>query len=130
VTAQVRGTGASEAADRTQTEALAQEIFASIANRWALLIINALGEDTLRFTEVRAALEGISHKMLAQTLRSLERDGIVKRLVHPIVPPRVDYSLTEAGLVLRATVNEMCTWTRRHLDHIVEARHRFDAQPR
>jgi DNA-binding HxlR family transcriptional regulator len=66
VTAQVRS--AAEPADRAQSEALAREIFASIANRWALLIINTLGEDTLRFTEVRAAVDGISHKMLTQTL--------------------------------------------------------------
>jgi DNA-binding HxlR family transcriptional regulator len=128
VTAQVRS--AAEPADQAQSEALAREIFASIANRWALLIINTIGEDTLRFTEVRAAVEGISHKMLTQTLRSLERDGVVTRLVHPVVPPRVDYSLTEAGLVLRATINEMCTWTHRYLDHITEARHRFDTLQR
>jgi DNA-binding HxlR family transcriptional regulator len=93
-----------------------------------LLIINALGEDTLRFTELHAAVEGISHKMLTQTLRTLERDGVVNRLVHPTVPPRVDYTLTEAGLSLQTTVNAMCVWTRRHLDNIDEARHRFDTR--
>jgi DNA-binding HxlR family transcriptional regulator len=113
-------------AEVKRTEALSVEIFTNIANKWALLIVNTLGEDTMRFTELRAAVEGISHKMLAQTLRTLERDGVVDRLVHPAVPPRVDYSLTDAGLVLRTTVNAMCTWTRQYVDHIDQARRRFD----
>jgi DNA-binding HxlR family transcriptional regulator len=124
VTEQV--SGVEERFDVMRADALAREIFASIATKWALLIINALGEGTLRFTELRATVEGISHKMLTQTLRSLERDGVVKRVVHPTVPPRVDYSLTEPGLALRTTVNAMCTWTSQHVDHIGEARRRFD----
>ena len=117
-----------ERGDVMRAQALAREIFANIANKWALLIINTLGEDTRRFTELHAAVEGISHKMLTQTLRTLERDGVVNRLVHPTVPPRVDYSLTEAGLSLQTTVNAMCVWTRRHLGTIDEARHRFDTR--
>jgi DNA-binding HxlR family transcriptional regulator len=92
-----------------------------------LLIINVLGEQTLRFGELHAEVGGISHKMLTQTLRVLERDGLVERTVHPTVPPRVDYVLTEPGQALRAMVNGMCGWTRRHLSHIEEARRRFDA---
>ncbi|GAA1282550.1 HxlR family transcriptional regulator [Planotetraspora silvatica] len=115
-----------EPAEVKRTEALAAEIFTDIANKWALLIINTIGESTLRFTELCAAVEGISHKMLAQTLRILERDGVVDRLVYPTVPPRVDYSLTDAGLVLRTTVNALCIWTRQHVDHIDQARQRFD----
>ncbi|WUH95623.1 helix-turn-helix transcriptional regulator [Streptomyces sp. NBC_00433] len=107
---------------------MAREIFSNIANKWALLIINGLGERTLRFSEIRAVVEGISHKMLTQTLRSLERDGLVHRVVYPVVPPRVDYNLTEAGLVLRTTVNALCTWTRTHVDEIAAARERFDAR--
>ncbi|GLU49934.1 winged helix-turn-helix transcriptional regulator [Nocardiopsis ansamitocini] len=118
--------GASGTADVTRVNAVANEVFATVAGRWALPVVYALGPDTLRFTELRAALPGVSHKMLTQTLRALERDGLVKRLVHPTVPPRVDYSLTEAGTALRATIDGVCDWTRRHLDHIDASRRDFD----
>ncbi|MFG2826918.1 winged helix-turn-helix transcriptional regulator [Streptomyces sp. NPDC048434] len=118
----------SEDADVTRADSLAREIFAGVANKWALLIINVLEDRTLRFTELRTAVDGISHKMLTQTLRGLERDGVVDRTVYPTVPPRVDYRLTEAGLALRDTVNGMCAWTRRYLKEIETARHRYDAQ--
>ncbi|MGW0955588.1 winged helix-turn-helix transcriptional regulator [Streptomyces sp. NPDC001212] len=85
-------------------------------------------ERTLRFTELHARIEGVSHKMLTQTLRHLERDGLVDRTVHPQVPPRVDYRLTETGQASRAIVNGMCGWPRTYLDHIETARRRFDAQ--
>ncbi|MCO5998805.1 winged helix-turn-helix transcriptional regulator [Actinoallomurus rhizosphaericola] len=114
--------------DVTRADSLAREIFSGVANKWALLIINVLGERTLRFTELRTEVEGISHKMLTQNLRALERDGVVHRTVHPTVPPRVDYRLTEAGRALRDTVSGMCAWTRRYLDHIEAARRCFDAK--
>ncbi|WP_245679368.1 winged helix-turn-helix transcriptional regulator [Actinomadura hibisca] len=113
--------------DLTRVDSLAHEIFAGIANKWALLIVNVLGKDTLRFTELHTRIDGISHKMLTQTLRHLERDGLVDRFVHAQIPPRVDYHLTTAGQELRATVNGICGWTRRHLDHVEAARNRFDA---
>ncbi|MFD0342195.1 winged helix-turn-helix transcriptional regulator [Streptomyces sp. NPDC127117] len=119
-----------EDADVTRADSLAREIFSGLANKWALLIINALGTRTLRFTELRTEVEGISHKMLTQTLRGLERDGVVHRTVYATVPPRVDYRLTEAGEALRETVNGMCAWTRRYLDEIEAARRRFAGQDR
>ncbi|MFC7331522.1 winged helix-turn-helix transcriptional regulator [Marinactinospora rubrisoli] len=113
--------------DVRRADSLAREIFVGVANKWALLIINVLGDRTLRFTELRGEIEGISHKMLTQTLRGLERDGVVLRTVHPTVPPRVEYRLTEAGAALRDTVNGMCAWTRRYLAEIETARRRYDA---
>ncbi|MER0244111.1 helix-turn-helix domain-containing protein [Streptomyces sp. HSW2009] len=112
-----------------RTGSLAREILGAVANKWALLVINTLGERTLRFTELHAEVDGISHKMLTQTLRHLERDGVVHRTVHPTVPPRVEYRLTAPGQALRTTVNSMCAWTRHYLDEIETARHRFDAGP-
>lgn len=119
-------TGSPEDADLRRADSLAREIFSGIANKWALLIIDALDERTLRFSELRDGIEGISHKMLTQNLRMLERYGLLDRTVHPTVPPRVEYTLTEAGLALRETVDAMCGWTHRHLGHIDAAVRRFD----
>ncbi|MGW1679890.1 winged helix-turn-helix transcriptional regulator [Saccharopolyspora sp. NPDC002376] len=118
--------GLPEDADLRRADSLAREIFSDVANKWALLIIEALGERTLRFSELRAEVEGISHKMLTQNLRMLERNGLVERTVHPTVPPKVEYTLTEPGRGLLATVDAICGWTHHYLDHIEQARHRFD----
>ncbi|MFD6994365.1 winged helix-turn-helix transcriptional regulator [Streptomyces sp. NPDC059943] len=117
--------GLPEDADLRRADSLAREIFSDVANKWALLIIEALGERTLRFGEVRDEVEGISHKMLTQNLRMLERNGLVERNVHPTVPPKVEYTLTEPGRGLRETVDLMCDWTQRHLGHIENSRARF-----
>ncbi|MEU5839102.1 helix-turn-helix domain-containing protein [Streptomyces diacarni] len=118
--------GAPDEADLTRADSLAREIFSDIANKWAFLIIESLGEGTLRFSALRNAVEGISHKMLTQNLRMLERNGLVERNVHPTVPPRVEYTLTEPGQALRATVDGMCDWTHRYLGDIEVSRRRFD----
>ncbi|GAA3150549.1 MULTISPECIES: winged helix-turn-helix transcriptional regulator [Nonomuraea] len=114
------------AADLRRADSLAREIFSDVANKWALLIIEALGDRTLRFSELRTQVQGISHKMLTQNLRMLERNGLVERRVYPTVPPRVEYTLTEAGRGLQATVDAMCDWTQRFLNHIESARTHFD----
>ncbi|MER6530146.1 helix-turn-helix domain-containing protein [Streptomyces sp. NPDC001508] len=124
VTKQLKGTP--DDADLTRADSLAREIFSDVANKWAFLIIESLGERTLRFSELRNEIEGISHKMLTQNLRMLERNGLVERTVHPTVPPRVEYTLTEPGRGLRATVDGMCAWTHRYLGHIEASRSRFD----
>ncbi|WP_432058494.1 winged helix-turn-helix transcriptional regulator [Streptomyces sp. bgisy022] len=113
-------------ADLRRADSLAREIFSDVANKWALLIIEALGDRTLRFSELRNEVEGISHKMLTQNLRMLERNGLAERTVHPTVPPKVEYTLTGAGRALRTTVDAICGWTHEHLGHIEAARHRFD----
>ncbi|CAL9272059.1 winged helix-turn-helix transcriptional regulator [Streptomyces rochei] len=117
--------GLPEDADLRRADSLAREIFSDVANKWALLIIEALGEGTLRFSELRDEVEGVSHKMLTQNLRMLERNGLLERTVYPTVPPRVEYTLTEPGRALRTTVDAMCGWTHRYLGHIEEARDRF-----
>ncbi|GES28326.1 helix-turn-helix domain-containing protein [Streptomyces angustmyceticus] len=126
MTKQFKGSSKDEA-DLTRADSLAREIFSDVANKWAFLIIEAVGERTLRFTELRNEIDGISHKMLTQNLRMLERNGLVDRCVHPTVPPRVEYTLTEPGRALRATVDGMCDWTHRYLGDIETARRRFDA---
>ncbi|MFD3328715.1 winged helix-turn-helix transcriptional regulator [Streptomyces sp. NPDC058701] len=119
--------GSPDDADLTRADSLAREIFSDVANKWAFLIIDVLGERTLRFSEVRDEIEGISHKMLTQNLRMLERNGLAVRKVHPTVPPRVEYTLTEPGRALRETVHRMCDWTHRYLGHIEAARRGFGA---
>jgi DNA-binding HxlR family transcriptional regulator len=106
---------------------LEREILDLIADKWAMLIVNALGEGTMRFTALKVAVPGISHKMLAQTLRGLERNGIVTRCVYATVPPRVDYSLTETGTDLLDTAKRICAWTSRHRATIERARAEFRA---
>ncbi|MCX4581605.1 helix-turn-helix domain-containing protein [Streptomyces sp. NBC_01481] len=119
--------GSADEADVRRADSLAREIFSDVANKWALLIIEALGENTLRFSELRNEIEGVSHKMLTQNLRMLERNGLIERTVHPVVPPRVEYTLTEPGQALRVTIDGLCDWTHQFLGHIEASRHRFDA---
>ena len=119
--------GLPEDADLRRADSLAREIFSDVANKWAFLIIETLGERTLRFSELRNEIEGISHKMLTQNLRMLERNGLIERTVHPTVPPRVEYTLTEPGKGLRATVDGMCDWTHTYLGDIETARRRFES---
>ncbi|MFD7442614.1 winged helix-turn-helix transcriptional regulator [Streptomyces sp. NPDC059909] len=119
--------GSPEDADLRRADSLAREIFSDVANKWALLIIESLGERTLRFSELRNEIEGVSHKMLTQNLRMLERYGLIERTVHPVVPPRVEYTLTQPGQALRVTIDGLCDWTHQYLGHIEASRHRFDA---
>lgn len=113
-------------ADLARADSLGREIFSDVANKWAFLIIEFLGQGTMRFGELRDQVGGISHKMLTQNLRMLERNGLVERTVYPTIPPRVEYTLTEAGEALRSVVDGMCGWTQRHFSHIESARRRFD----
>ncbi|GIJ45164.1 HxlR family transcriptional regulator [Virgisporangium aliadipatigenens] len=117
-------------ADLARADSLAREIFSDVANKWAFLIIEFLGQGMMRFSELQREIGGISHKMLAQNLRMLEQNGLVERTVHATVPPRVDYALTEAGQALRAVVDGMCGWTQRYLGHIEESRRRFASRER
>src|SRR5690242_1701455 len=112
-------------ADLARADSLAREIFSDVATKWALLIIEFLGMRTMRFNELRREIGGISHKVLTQNLRTLERNGLVERTVHPTVPPSVDYALTEAGQALRKVVDGMCGWTQTYLSEIETSRRKF-----
>ncbi len=93
-----------------------------VTSRWGVLLLVALSERTLRWGELRRLVEGISEKMLAQTLRTLEADGLVHREVTATVPPRVDYSLTERGTELVARLLPLMEWIADNADDIVGAR--------
>ena len=83
----------------------------------------------LRFTRIAEQLEGISQKMLTKTLRQMERDGLLERTVHPVVPPHVDYRLTELGFSLGAAFCGVWMWAEKHREAVQRARARFDAAP-
>ena len=85
-----------------------------IGDKWSILVIGLLGQRGRRFTELLHDTDGISQRMLTVTLRGLERDGLVSRTVHAVVPPRVDYALTPVGKTLLATVTDLALWAERH----------------
>lgn len=97
-----------------------------IGDRWTVLVIGALGEGTRRFSEVARRVQGVSQKMLTQTLRSLERDGLVERRVHPVIPPKVEYSLTAEGRSLLGVTRSLERWAVEHYPAIASARVVYD----
>ncbi|MFI1203225.1 helix-turn-helix transcriptional regulator (plasmid) [Streptomyces sp. BHT-5-2] len=103
-----------------------RQILDRVADKWSLLVIALLDRRVLRFTELRREVDGISQRMLTVTLRQLERDGLVRRTVHPVVPPRVDYELTPLGATLHDTIQSLVTWTEEHQDEIATARAAYD----
>ncbi|MFI5436468.1 winged helix-turn-helix transcriptional regulator [Rhodococcus baikonurensis] len=103
-----------------QARAAARAVFETLTNKWTLPVLEACGDGCLRFTALHRALDGVSHKMLTQTLRSMERDGLVDRHDYRTANPRVEYSLSTAGRDLLRTVYSLCGWSRRHLDELVE----------
>ena len=103
------------------------DILQRVGDKWTVLVVGKLGEGTMRFNELRAAVGGISQKMLTTTLRGLERDGFVTRTVFPTIPPRVDYELTELGHELLEPVLKLGEWARNNTGRVNAARARFDA---
>jgi DNA-binding HxlR family transcriptional regulator len=103
-----------------------RQLVGRIGDKWSLLVLYALVDRTLRFSELRSAVDGISQKMLTQTLRGLERDGLVHREVYAVVPPRVEYHLTELGTSLSDVIATVRTWAYGHMDEIEAARGAYD----
>jgi DNA-binding HxlR family transcriptional regulator len=105
-------------------------VLETLANKWTLLVVVTLRRHgaPIRFSELRRALDGITQKMLTQTLRTLERDGLVSRTVYPTVPPRVEYALTELGLGAGRVLNDVGDWSEQHIDQILTSRAGFDAR--
>ena len=104
-------------------------VLARVGDKWSVFVITLLGERTMRFTELQRSIEGISQRMLTLTLRQLERDGLVDREVYPVVPPRVEYSLTSLGTTLLPPLLGVAEWAREHRTDIERARVEYDAQP-
>ncbi len=101
-----------------------------VTSRWGVLVLAALLERSYRFSELRREVGGVSEKMLSQTLRTLERDGFVDRDAKPVIPPRVDYSLTATGREAAEQVWGLARWSERQLDAVDAARAAYDASGR
>jgi DNA-binding HxlR family transcriptional regulator len=108
----------------------ARDVLDRVGDKWSVLVIGLLGDGTRRFTDILRSIDGISQRMLTVTLRGLERDGIVTRTVHPVVPPRVDYTLTAMGQTLLRTIRQLIEWADQHTGDIDDARVRYDGRRR
>ena len=102
------------------------QVLARVGEKWSVLIIIMLADRPRRFSDLKRAIGGISQRMLTLCLRGLERDGLVKRTVFPVVPPRVEYELTALGQSLREPVTQLANWAKSHLIELDAARAEFD----
>ncbi|MFJ8817499.1 winged helix-turn-helix transcriptional regulator [Amycolatopsis thermoflava] len=105
----------------------ARKVLDRISDKWVTLVLAALGDGPKRYSDLSRIIAGASQKMLTQTLRSLERDGLVGRTVTTAVPVRVDYELTELGHSLHAVVRQLKDWAESHIEEIEQARAAYDA---
>lgn len=107
-------------------EALVREIIGRVADKWTMLVLEVLEErGTVRFTRLGELVGDISQKMLTKTVRQMESDGLVVRTIHPVIPPRVEYSLTPLGHGLGAAFCGVWIWAEQHYDEITQAREQF-----
>lgn len=104
-----------------------RQVLDRVGDRWTVLVVGALTRGPLRFSELAERVDGISQKMLTQTLRNLERDGLVTRTMYAQIPPRVEYRLTDAGISLQTPMKALEDWTKAHMERIIEARNQYDA---
>ena len=104
-----------------------RQVLATIGDKWSALLINALARGPQRHGQLRVTVAGVSQKMLTQTLRTLERDGLVTRTVTASVPVRVDYELTPLGVSLLPVLKALKDWSETHIEQVLAARERFEA---
>ena len=99
-----------------------------IADKWAVLLLSLLANGPMRFNQLKREVEGISQKMLSQSLKSLERDGLVSRKATPTVPVTVEYSITLLGETLSATVDPLRLWAESHIEQVLTAQQHYDGK--
>ena len=105
-------------------ECPSREILEHLTNKWSVLVLRCLSEGVHRFSELKQRIEGISEKMLAQTLKMLEQDGFILRTVYPVVPPKVEYQLTITGSQAAEKISYLISWVERSLPEILENKER------
>jgi DNA-binding HxlR family transcriptional regulator len=126
-TAEVQSPAVCDTEVGLKVEVLVTELIGRVADKWTMMIIEALTEHgEVRFTKLSEMVRGISYKMLTQTLREMEREGLVVRTVHPVIPPKVEYRLTELGLGLSAAFCGVWLWAEKHIGEVEAARAVFD----
>ena len=103
-------------------------LLSRIGDKWTVLVVATLGDGPRRFNELRREIPSVSQRMLTLTLRNLERDGLVSRVVTPSIPPRVDYALTELGRSLQKPISALSQWALDNVGTIHEAQARFDTE--
>ena len=118
----------SKAASVMNAHCLSRVVLSRIADKWTALIIHVLATGTRRYAELQREIGGISQKMLTQTLRSLERDGLVQRKVYPEVPPKVEYALSKLGRTLIEPLQAICRWSEKHLSELEANRARANSR--
>ena len=101
-------------------------ILSRVGDKWTILLLNVLGDNTMRFKDLHRAVPGISQRMLTVTLRNLERDGLVGRTIYPTIPPKVEYALSDRGRSLRCAIVPIAEWVTKHRDGIEESQQQFD----
>jgi DNA-binding HxlR family transcriptional regulator len=104
------------------------EVLSRVGDKWSLQVISRLGQTTLRFSELKRSIDGVSQRMLTLTLRQLERDGLVMRTVYPTVPPKVEYTLSDFGRTILIPVTELANWALTYRLEIQAARDAFDSR--
>src|SRR5205809_122208 len=104
-----------------------RQILDRVGDKWAVLILLLIREEPMRFNALRRAIEGISQKMLSQVLKSLERDGLIRRRAIPTVPVTVEYSITPLGETLSATVDNLRVWAETHMEQVLLSQRQYDA---
>jgi DNA-binding HxlR family transcriptional regulator len=129
-TAQQRRDEARVEFDAYLAECPSRKLLDRIADKWVALVVKSLGDGPKRYSEVSHQLAGVSQKMLTQTLRSLERDGVLTRTVTPSVPVRVDYELTPLGESLAGVLGQLKMWAEQHMPEVDLARTDYDARQR
>lgn len=105
-----------------------RQVLDRVGDKWTTLVILLLQDGPRRFSELQRRIVGISQKMLTQTLRNLERDGLVTRTLYPEIPPRVEYELTPLGETLCGPIRAIVCWSEEHIGEVIAAQKRYDSR--
>lgn len=114
--------------DLTDRNCPSRVVLDHVSSRWGVLVLRALLGGTRRFGELRREVDGVSEKMLAQTLQALERDGLVERRAYPVIPPHTDYRLTDLGLEAAGRIAELLGWIEESLSEVLRRQREHDAR--
>src|ERR1700742_693226 len=128
MTAAQRRARARDAYNAYVAECPSRQVLDAISDKWVTLVLNALADGPLRYSDLARRIAGVSQKMLTQTLRRLERDGLLTRTITPSVPVRVDYQLTPLGATILPVVTAIKQWSEAHIDEIHTARDDYDRE--